>query len=43
MVFCPYRTYAWEARLKFLLIASHAYAFLLSLLVHTNFLLTPFF
>lgn len=32
------RLHKWEARLKFLLIASLAYAFLLSLLPHTDFL-----
>jgi len=32
------RLHAWEARLKFLLIASLAYAFLLSLLANTDFL-----
>lgn len=38
MAFEAPRLHAWEARLKFLLIASLAYAFLLSLLTHTEFL-----
>jgi hypothetical protein len=38
MAFESPRLRAWEARLKFLLIASLAYAFLLSLLLHTDFL-----
>ncbi|HLO18010.1 MAG TPA: hypothetical protein VK206_24480 [Anaerolineales bacterium] len=38
MAFESPRLQAWEARLKFLLIASLAYAFLLSLLTHTDFL-----
>ena len=38
MAFESPRLQAWEARLKFLLIASLAYAFLLSLLAKTNFL-----
>jgi hypothetical protein len=39
MAFDPPRLLAWQARLKFLLIASLAYAFLLSLLPNTDFLL----
>jgi hypothetical protein len=38
MAFESSRLRAWEARLKFLLIASLAYAFLLSLLSYTDFL-----
>ena len=38
MAFESPRLQAWEARLKFLLIASLAYAFLLSLLAYTDFL-----
>ena len=38
MAFESPRLHAWEARLKFLLIASLAYAFLLSLLANTDFL-----
>jgi hypothetical protein len=38
MAFESPRLHAWEARLKFLLIASLAYAFLLSLLSNTDFL-----
>jgi len=40
MAFESPRLIAWEARLKFLLIASLAYAFLLSLLPNTDFLFT---
>ncbi|MGZ8940817.1 MAG: hypothetical protein ACXW32_16560, partial [Limisphaerales bacterium] len=39
MAFESPRLIQWESRLKFLLIASLAYAFLLSLLPHTDFLL----
>ena len=38
MAFESLRLLKWESRLKFLLIASLAYAFLLSLLTHTDFL-----